>query len=313
MRLPGLDWIAVDWGTSNLRVWAMDSAGKVLDSAVSDAGMGALTPDGFEAALIAVVGGWLPDSGRVPVLACGMVGARQGWTEAAYRGVPCAPVGPPLTKVQTKDARLDVRIVPGLSQTRPGPDVMRGEETQVAGLLHLHPGFDGVACLPGTHSKWAAISAGEVTSFQTVMTGELFALLSTQSVLRHSMPPADQGFDSDGPPGAAFDDAVSDTLSRPESLAARLFAIRAGDLTLGTPAPVSRARLSGLLIGAELAATKPWWLGREVVLVGAVALSALYARALATQGVAARTEDATRLVLAGLTAARGLPQPERLT
>lgn len=303
--MEGLDWIAVDWGTTRLRVWAMAADGRVLQGAASDAGMGRLTPDGFEAALLDLVAGWLGPS-TVPVLACGMVGARQGWTEAAYRATPCAPVGPPLTPAPTRDPRLSVRIVPGLQQTRPGPDVMRGEETQIAGLLRQRPGFDGVACLPGTHSKWAAVSAGEVTSFQTVMTGELFALLSTQSVLRHSMPPEGHAPDLAGAEGRAFDDAVSDTLARPESLAARLFAIRAGDLTRGTPPAISHASLSGFLIGAELATTRPWWLGREVVLIGAGALVALYARALASQGVATRSEDATALTLAGLIAARNL-------
>jgi 2-dehydro-3-deoxygalactonokinase len=309
--MDGLSWIALDWGTSKLRAWAMAGDGRVLASATSDAGMGSLGRDGFEPALLDAVAGWLVDNAApVPVFACGMVGARQGWTEAAYRAVPCAPVGPPLTTAPTRDPRIVVRIVPGLMQARPGADVMRGEETQIAGLLHLRPAFDGVACLPGTHSKWAALSAGDVTSFQTVMTGELFALLSAQSVLRHSMPAAGIAIDLDGVAGTAFDGAVSDTLSRPESLAARLFAIRAGDLTQGTDPAVSQARLSGLLIGSELAATKPWWLGREVVLVGAEALSALYARALKAQGVAARREDATRLVLAGLTAARHISSPE---
>ncbi|MCR8726697.1 2-dehydro-3-deoxygalactonokinase [Frigidibacter sp. ROC022] len=295
------DWIGLDWGTSTLRAWAMAADGTVLAEAQSGDGMGGLAPEAFETALLALIDPWLGprDGAPVPVLACGMVGARQGWTEAAYRALPCTPVGPPLTPAPCRDPRIAVRIVPGLSQTRPGPDVMRGEETQLAGLLHLRPGFDGVACLPGTHTKWAALSAGEVTSFQTAMTGELFALLSKQSVLRHSLGADPAAFDD-----AAFDEAVSDTLSRPESLAARLFAIRAADLTQGQSAATARGRLSGLLIGAELAATKPWWLGRAVVLVGAPALSALYARALAVQGITAETLDATQLVLAGLTAAR---------
>jgi 2-dehydro-3-deoxygalactonokinase len=86
----------------------------------------------------------------------------------------------------TKDPRLRVSILPGLKQAVP-PDVMRGEETQIAGFLAAAPGFDGVLCLPGTHAKWVQISAEEVVSFRTFMTGELFDLLSTQSVLRHSI------------------------------------------------------------------------------------------------------------------------------
>lgn len=292
-----MSWIAVDWGTSQLRAWHMSETGDILASASSADGMGGLARDGFEPALLALISPWLAAGAAPEVYACGMVGARQGWTEAAYRPVPCTPVGPPLTRAPVQHQGLTVSIVPGLSQLRPHADVMRGEETQIAGLIVARPNFDGVVCLPGTHCKWAEISAGEVVSFQTAMTGELFALLSGHSVLRHSVGTAE--FDE-----AAFDTAVSEALSRPEALAARLFALRANDLLTGASAASARARLSGLLIGAELAAAKPWWLGREVVLIGDGKLAALYARALTAQGLAPRSADATATVLAGLSAAR---------
>jgi 2-dehydro-3-deoxygalactonokinase len=114
------DWIAVDWGTSNLRAWAMAADG-VLAEAVSDDGMGKLARDQFEGALLRLIAPWL-GSGRTKVIACGMVGARQGWQEATYRGVPCAPVAAgELTAVTTADARIDVAIVAGLSQSTPKP------------------------------------------------------------------------------------------------------------------------------------------------------------------------------------------------
>jgi 2-dehydro-3-deoxygalactonokinase len=290
------DWIAVDWGTSNLRAWAMGPDG-VLAEATSDEGMGKLTRDQFEGALLRLISPWL-GSGKTRVIACGMVGARQGWHEAKYRAVPCTPVAAgELTPVATADPRLDVAIVAGLSQSKPA-DVMRGEETQIAGALALLPEFDGVFCLPGTHSKWVHVSAGEVVSFQTFMTGEMFALLSTQSVLRHGM--ASGGWDD-----AAFDEGLSEGISRPEKIAARLFTLRAEGLLAGLSADAARARLSGLLIGIELAAAKPYWLGQEVVLVGTEALTASYARALATQGLSARKLDATACTLSGLASARG--------
>ena len=291
------DWIAVDWGTSNLRAWAMGPDG-VLAEATSDEGMGKLTRDQFEGALLRLISDWL-GSGKIRVIACGMVGARQGWHEAKYRAVPCTPVAAgELTPVATADLRLDVAIVAGLSQSKPA-DVMRGEETQIAGALALLPEFDGVFCLPGTHSKWVHVSAGEVVSFQTFMTGEMFALLSTQSVLRHGM--ASGGWDD-----AAFDEGLSEAISRPEKIAARLFTLRAEGLLAGLSADAARARLSGLLIGIELAAAKPYWLGQEVVLVGTEALTASYARALAAQGLSARKLDATACTLSGLASARGL-------
>lgn len=266
--------------------------GAILAHGESDKGMGKLAPDQFEAALLALITPWLGQT-RTLVLACGMVGARQGWSEAKYRAVPCTPTDPAgLTAVATTDPRLDVRIAPGLAQAKPA-DVMRGEETQLAGALALHPDFDGVFCLPGTHSKWAQVSAGEVISFQTYMTGELFALLSTQSVLRHSL--TTEGYDD-----ASFDEGLSEALSRPERIAARLFSLRAEGLLHGLTAPQARSRLSGLLIGIELAGAKPYWLGQQVKLIGAEPLAASYARALGHQGVTSDRLDATACTLAGL-------------
>ena len=287
-----ITWIAVDWGTSNLRAWAMGPAGPVA-AAISDDGMGKLTPDQFEPALLRLIAPWLT-APITPVLACGMVGARQGWREAKYRATPCTPLdAAAILPVPTTDPRITFHIAPGLSQDRPA-DVMRGEETQVAGVLALHPGFDGVICHPGTHSKWVHVSAGEVVSFQTYMTGELFALLSTQSVLRHGM--------ADGWDDTAFDNGLSDALSRPDRIAARLFSLRAEFLLHGLTPPQARARLSGLLIGIELAGAKPYWLGQKVMLVGAPALAANYTRALGSQGLTPQTLDATACTLAGLSA-----------
>ncbi len=285
------DWIAVDWGTSNLRVWAMGRDG-IMAEASSSEGMGGLSRDQFEPALLRLISPWL-GKGITPVMACGMVGSRQGWFEAPYRSVPCLPLDrAALVRVPVQDPRMAVFIAPGLKQARPA-DVMRGEETQIAGALALFPGFDGVLCLPGTHSKWVHVSAGEVVSFQTFMTGELFAILSAQSVLRHGM--AGTGWDE-----TAFDGAMSDALSRPDRIAAKLFALRAESLIAGLNPEAARARLSGLLIGIELAAAKPYWLGQPVALIGAKALSHHYARALKSQCLEAWVLPGPDCTLAGL-------------
>lgn len=289
-------WIAVDWGTTHLRAYAMGPSG-VFAEATSADGMGTLTRDGYEPALLRLVEPWLAAGRATQVIACGMVGSRQGWQEAPYRSVPCAPLDAgQLIAVPTRDPRLAVRLVPGLKQAQPA-DVMRGEETQIAGALALMPDFDGVLCLPGTHSKWVQVSAGEVVSFQTFMTGELFALLSAQSVLRH-------GMSGDGWEDAAFDAALSETLSRPERIGARLFALRAEGLIAGLGAAAAKARLSGLLIGLELAGSRAYWLGQPMAIIGADRLSALYARALAAQGASPRLLSARDTVIAGLSAAR---------
>lgn len=286
-------WIAVDWGTSHLRAWAMSASGTVLAQAGSDRGMGRLDRAGFEPALLALAGAWL--QGPTPVIACGMVGSRQGWVEAPYAATPCPPQGGSFARAQSDDPRLAVHVIPGIKQLHPA-DVMRGEETQIAGYLAQNKGWDGVICLPGTHTKWAHISAGEIVSFQTFMTGELFATLATQTVLRHSI--AADGWDD-----AAFETGLTDAYGRPEKLAARLFALRAESLLHDLSGTAARARLSGLLIGAELAAAKPYWLGQQIAVIGAGALARLYVTTLAQHGAPATQVNAEAATLAGLTAA----------
>lgn len=290
-------WIGVDWGTSHLRAWAMTEGGAPLAEARSDRGMGTLGRAEFEGALLDLIAPWLDDT-PVEVLACGMVGSRQGWAEAPYTAVPCPPLAFNLARAPAADPRLAVRIVPGVKQTSPA-DVMRGEETQIAGFLAASPSFDGIICLPGSHSKWVHVSAGEIVSFRTFLTGEMFEALSEHTVLRHGLAGAKGSPDMD-----AFGTALSETLSRPEALAGRLFELRAEGLLEGLDPAVAQSRLSGLLIGAELAAARSYWLGQPVAVVGSRALTPLYSGALAAQGLAPIQADGAEMTRAGLTAAR---------
>jgi 2-dehydro-3-deoxygalactonokinase len=291
MSAPHPAWIAVDWGTSHLRAWAMSDADDPLAEARSDKGMGRLAPHDFEPALLELVEPWLGPA--TEVIACGMVGSRQGWAEAPYAATPCAPLDLQPVPAPARDPRLRLRLIPGIKQETP-PDVMRGEETQIAGFLARNPGFDGVLCLPGTHTKWVAISAGEITGFRSFMTGEIYATLRQHTVLRHSV--------GAGWNDATFAEAVSDTLSRPEMLAANLFTIRAHGLLRGPDPDAANARLSGLLIGAELAGARPWWLGREIAIIGSDRTVPVYDAALRLQGLAPATADAAAMTRAGLAA-----------
>ena len=147
------DFVAVDWGTSRLRAWSVGTGGVVLAHAASDEGMGGLARDGFEPALLRLIGGWLAEGRSTPVIACGMVGARQGWIGAAYAEVPCPPLDPGrMARAARRDPRIAVHVVPGLCQRAPA-DVMRGEETQIAGFLAATRGSRGrSACQARTPS-----------------------------------------------------------------------------------------------------------------------------------------------------------------
>jgi len=226
------------------------------------------------------------------VIACGMVGSRQGWVEAPYAAVPCPTLPQGLVQAPTTHPDLTVYVIPGIMQADPA-DVMRGEETQITGFLARNKGWDGVICLPGTHTKWVHVSADEVISFQTFMTGELFNTIATQTVLRHSI--AAEGWDD-----SAFINGLETAIARPERLAARLFSLRAQGLLNGMQGNTARAHLSGLLIGAELAGAKPYWLGQQIAVIGDSGLSKLYVTALATQSAPATQVNATAITLAGL-------------
>lgn len=288
-----IEWIGLDWGTSNLRAYAIDKDGLLVGEKKSNKGMGSLSREEFEPALIDLIEDWLPHKHTMSVLACGMVGARQGWFEADYRSVPCAPVsGQHLTHVKTCDPRLHVEILPGLSQAMPA-DVMRGEETQIAGLLADNPEFSGIVCLPGTHSKWADVQNGEVISFQTFMTGELFSLLSNHSVLRHSV--CATGFDND-----TFINAARSVVADPTEVARRLFSIRAQSLLHNQDSKTATACLSGMLIGQEVGLVRNLWGGKPVVVVGSTQVMSLYEDILANLGIEVRGVEAQTATLAGL-------------
>ncbi len=188
--------------------------------------MGKLKPDEFEPTLLDLIGAWLAPQNTVRIYACGMIGARGGWKEAAYGQIPY-DIGAALqlTKVETDDPRIEVHIMPGLCQSTP-EDVMRGEETQIFGLMARYPDFDGTVILPGTHSKWAEVRGGQISGFKTYMTGEMFNLLAQQSVVRLSV--ADDGWDD-----AAFEKGVRDVMDAPQDFTSLVFSLRAKSLLSG--------------------------------------------------------------------------------
>ena len=299
-----IDWVAVDWGTSNLRAWGIAPGGRVAFSRMSDQGMARLARDAYGGALSGLLAGHVEaDGAPLEVLVCGMAGARQGWLEAPYLDAP-ADLGDLVAhavRPEVPGGRLSVRILPGICQRQEGTeDVMRGEETQLLGLGALVPGFSGVVCMPGTHCKWVQLDGRRVVRFATAMTGELFEVLRTHSVLRHSL-----GGELDGPDRAAgLEAGLAAGLAAPQKLSVTLFKVRAGSLLAGRQPDWCAGFLSGLLIGAEIGAQRDWIGGTEIPIVGGIALAQLYARGLTMIGARARILDATEATLAGLRAAR---------
>jgi 2-dehydro-3-deoxygalactonokinase len=284
--------IAVDWGTTNRRCHLIDGDGTVIASERDACGILSVPPGGFSAE----VAGIRTRLGDLPVLCAGMVGSTRGWTVAPY--IPC-----PATIEALADGLCWIEpgrtaIVPGVATGEgAAPDVMRGEEVQLLGAVAagLAP-RDALLCQPGTHSKWVTIEGGAVTGFATAMTGELFALLRTHSLLSDHM----TGAVTDGP---AFRDGLS--LAATGTPLTALFGERAGTVLGRTPPHDVAARVSGLLIGQDVAERRlaP---GTPVHILAEPGLGDLYATAVRAAGGVPVAVDGHAAFVAGITAIRSL-------
>ena len=295
--------IAIDWGTSSFRAYRLDAIGGVREQRSTAAGLLACGGK-FEAVLVREIAGW---DDPVIVMA-GMIGSRNGWHEVPYVACPAgmAEVVAGLREIDV--AQLPGRrvlIAPGVVHHGAGkpPEVMRGEETQLLGLIDRLGDGGHTLCLPGTHSKWVQLEGGRIVTLRTAMTGELYALLRKQSLLAALMPAS---VDDDGDDADAFARGVIASAGD-GGLANHLFGVRTQGLfgTLGPGAAPSY--LSGLLIGHELRALLPAS-PADVHLIGGLALQQRYARALALLGVTPRVhgEELAARGLYRLALARGL-------
>ncbi|WP_419906322.1 2-dehydro-3-deoxygalactonokinase [Hoeflea sp.] len=287
---------AIDWGTTSFRIWLMSEDGSALSERRSHEGMTVAGESGFERVLETHMQA-LEAPEALPVIICGMAGSRQGWQEARYLSVPSQLSDVIAKAVRVEGPSRDVRILPGLARrdaTR--PDVMRGEETQLLGAFSGSL-TSGLACMPGTHSKWVRINNRTVTDFSTYMTGELFSVISRQSILRHAVGDADNC----DPASGNFLQAVADAHAAPSDLSRLLFSIRGGQLLHGREVTASYERLSGLLIGSEIgAALSDTTSDEPVLLVASGKLANLYRSAFQAIGQEIQDIDADEAVLKGL-------------
>jgi 2-dehydro-3-deoxygalactonokinase len=292
--------LAVDWGTTNLRAWVVSESGEAGLPLELPRGVSKLGPGEPAICLRDVVRPALKAE-HLPAMICGMAGSTIGWVEVPYSDCPAdaASLAAGLHWIEGQDP--PVAIVPGLRGpgVDGGPDVMRGEETQVIGWLAQDTSrLQGrhVLCHPGTHAKWVLVEDGRVVRFITAMTGELFSVLTRHSVLRCEEGPDDSQAFTQGLQAAGDGSA----------LAARLFTARARVVGGGDLRPEGvRSFLSGLLIGSEVAST-PALLGAAssspIALIGDAKLCDAYATAMAHFGLQSQVFDGEAAVLAGLKA-----------
>lgn len=292
MSAPAL--IGIDWGTSSFRAYPIDAVGKVPERRSTALGVLEVPSGAFEARLWDRIGDWLRNHHGLPVILSGMVTSRQGWVELPYEHRPAGPeaLSAALRTLRLEDGRA-VHFVPGLSARRPDglPDVMRGEETQILGALTEAP-TARVLLLPGTHSKWVTVESGVVRGFTTFMTGELFAILKTHSILGRL---AQGETEDEGSFAWGVRVGLTADVGKGGSLA-RLFSARSLVLAGELEATSVASYLSGLLIGCEIREADSFVdSASPVLLVAEPPLVARYARTLELAGRrhASASPDAT--------------------
>ena len=284
--------IALDWGTTRARAFLISGTGDVLERRSADQGIQSVPPGGFPAAFETIAGDLRKTAPEADIVLAGMVGSRNGWIEAHYVACPASPdeIAAAGMKVTLADGS-PATILPGMSCDEGAFDVMRGEETLIVGLGLA----DGIACLPGTHSKWALIEGGRIIRFASFMTGEIYGLLRQHSILSRL---AEEPTAEDAARGAAEGLAAS---ARPGGLLNTAFASRSEVLAGRMPGGAVGPYLSALLVGHEIAGVQAL-LGRSdtVHLVADGVLAQSYDAALASVGIKARVTTPEAAFVAGV-------------
>ena len=283
-------WVALDWGTSNFRAYLMDN-NNVIDQVSTQEGMKFIDQNEFEKILIKNIDAWNNKFDIKVVIASGMVGAKQGWIEVPYINSPCD-----IRNVNFKTFKIlddaNIHILSGVSQFNPS-DVMRGEETQIAGFLLNNIDFNGSICLPGTHSKWVNLNSYNIQEFTTFLTGELYEIVKKYSILNHSLNTTE------------LDDEIVKSsakliIENPSFISNKLFEIRADNLLKNSNQTSNNSKLVGYLLGIELSGSRTYWEDKDLVIIGSSNLNKYYELILNGRSNSIRLFNSSDMALNGL-------------
>ncbi len=285
--------IAVDWGSSNFRAYAVDKQGEIRQRTKAHQGVSRIKDQNFAGTLRRLLGKWFNKYPDVPVLMCGVIGGRQGWQEVEHAPAPID------IETLAKHAELipnhfferDIYIVPGVKIRRSDFDfdVIRGEEVQIFGALAQLPEADRhIICLPGTHTKWVEIRKGNIVDVQTFVTGEMFSLLSrfsTISTIVEGSSYSSEGF------------AKGLIAAKNGALLNELFKLRVAVASKQLVSHEASSYLSGLLVANEIeGAVKMIGKTDNVTVVAVPWLMDMYQQSLASYGISiteVKSDEAT--------------------
>ncbi len=249
--------ISCDWGTSNFRIRLVEANTlEVIEECTSNQGIKTLyqqfllqteynQTDFFKNYLssqIARLNNW--SKAKLVVIA-GMASSNIGMLELAYANVPISSSGDGVKyELIPFQKNLEILLISGVKDSL---GMMRGEEIQAIGLAkQLKSHQSGVLILPGTHSKHIDYEGDTFTSFKSFMTGELFELFSSKSILSNSVEAC--AWSKLRKPAFEMGLAIGFNGKMNENL----FSIRAKHLLQNENLKNNFFMLSGMLIGDEL-------------------------------------------------------------
>ena len=283
-------WVALDWGTSNFRAYLMEN-NNVIDQVSTQEGMKFVDQKEFENTLVKNITPWKKKFDINIVIASGMVGAKQGWIEVPYIKSPCNIRNLNFKTINILDD-INVHILSGVSQSNPS-DVMRGEETQIAGFLLNNIDFNGSICLPGTHSKWVNLNSYEIKKFTSFLTGELYEIVKKYSILKHSL-------NTTRLEDEIVKSAANLIIENPSFISNKLFEIRAENLLKNSNQTSNNSKLVGYLLGIELSGSKTYWEDKDLVIIGSSNLNKYYELILNGRSKSIQLFNSNDMVLNGL-------------
>lgn len=298
--------IAGMWGTSNLNLFLLKEHSKCLSPSVIEKregpGASQISSDAFESTLFHSAEDWLQQYPQAPFVLSGMVGSTIGWKDVGY--VAC-----PYEIVQRggyeyfEASGHDVYIAKGAQcQNLFGaPDVMRGEETELVGLVAREPSYQvgrHLICIPGTHAKWVLIDDGKVLNFTTSLAGEMFDVLLRNRVLLPKTLAKPREMDD------SFYQGLKEISDDPGAFMHRIFSVRARQIVDGLKPEEGIQLLSGLIIGADVSAALKVYeshgLSNRIAVIGATRIAARYAKALEFHGRETETYNSSEMSAYGL-------------
>ena len=219
----------------------------------------------------------LPTLNGVPIVLSGMASSTMGLMELPYRELPFSLDGSDLRIEKIAASSIFSHPMTLVSGAKSVTDVMRGEEIQLVGCAADTRLEAQVFIIPGTHSKHIFTRFDKAVSVATYMTGELFAVLSTHSILSNSI--EKNGDFTEGSHRRAFEVGVHDSLERNPLNA--FFQVRINTLFDKYTPSENYYYLSGLLIGLELKELIPQK-NLNITLISNNVLTPQYLTALAT-------------------------------